>query len=203
MSETLYKVLDADGQAFHGGHGAWSLPHDGDPGDWMPPIADIKLCKRGYHLCRPDDLVRWLGPIICVAEYRGKRVDGDDKIVVAEARLLRQCVGWNERTVRLFACDCAEHVLPLFERWWPNDTRPRNCILLARRYADGQTTRQELAAAWAAAGDAARAAAWAAAGDAARAAARAAAGDAARAAAGDAELEWQTTTLLQYVEGTP
>ena len=84
----------------------------------------------------------------------------------------------NKRLCRLFAADCAESVLPIFERHRPDDDRPRHAISVGR---DPNSTD----AARAAAGDAARAAA----GDAARAAscaaevaARAAAEAAARAA---------------------
>jgi hypothetical protein len=225
-------MLNEDGSPFHGGTGSWSLPHDGQPGDWMPPIeGDLVPCKNGYHLCREGDLLTWLGPAIFAAEYRGERVDAEDKIVVREARLLRR-LNWNERTARLFACDCAERVLPIFEREYPNDKRPRNAIETvlpifereypndkrprnaietARRYANGEATDEELAAArdavwaaaWAAAWDAARAAArdaaWAAARDAAWAAARDAARDAAWDAARDAEREWQTSRLVELL----
>ena len=97
--------------------------------------------------------------------------------------------------IRHAICDCAETAL----RYIPvGEDRPRRAIAVARLYAEGSATDDELAAArdaaWVAAGDAARAAAgaaawdaaWAAAGDAAGAAARAAAGDAAGAAAWDA-----------------
>ena len=122
--------------------------------------------------------------------------------------------GRGDKLVRLFACDCAERALPIFEKASPNDTRPRDCIAVARRFANGEATDQERAAArdaaWAAAGDAAwdaagaaaRAAAWAAAWDAARAAARAAAWDAARAAAWAAEIQWQTTRLRELLMPT-
>jgi len=196
MTERLFKVLDDDGTCFHGGHGQWSLPHDGEPGDWMPEInGELEPCKNGYHLCRESDLVRWLGPAIYEAEYRGDRVDADDKIVVREARLIRRLDTWNDRTARLFACDCAESVLHIYERSYPDDRRPRNAIEVARRYANREATDDELFAAWDAAGDAAWAAgdaAWDAAGDAAWAGGDAAgdaawaAGDAARAAAWDA-----------------
>ena len=112
----------------------------------------------------------------------------------------------DAKTPRLWACDCAERVLPIFESDRPGDLRPRDAIRASRRYARGEigaAARDAAevaawdvagdvwgaadgaaagAAAWDAAGDAARAAA----GDAARAAARAAAGAAARDAAGNA-----------------
>lgn len=95
---------------------------------------------------------------------------------------LRSVEGY-EREVRLFGCWCACQSLPIFERDYPNDMRPRQAIETAALYAEGIVDN----AAWAAAWDAARAAAWAAArdaaGDAAWAAAWAAAGD----AAGDAQ----------------
>jgi hypothetical protein len=122
----------------------------------------------------------------------------------------------DDRKLRLFACDCAERVLPIFEKQYPDDKRPRQAIDTARKFANGDATQEELAAAWAAAwaaargaaGDAAWAAAWGAAGDAARDAARGAAGDAARdaawdaawAAAWDAEKSEQSKILLRYLD---
>ena len=93
------------------------------------------------------------------------------------------------RLSQILACDFAEHVLPIWEKQYPGDNRPRECIAVARRFIDGKATREELDAADAAAWDAARAAdaatraaAWDAADAAARAATRAAAWDAADAA---------------------
>jgi hypothetical protein len=81
--------------------------------------------------------------------------------------------------LRLFAADCAERVLPIFERERPNDDRPRKAIEAARQFANGEISA------------AARAAAWVAAWAAARAAARDAARVAARVAAWDDETAWQ------------
>jgi hypothetical protein len=190
---TYYKVLNTDGSAYHGGTGTWFLPHGKRPGKWMPAIPNPVPCERGYHVVTLEQLPKWLGPAIFEVEVRGASVRRDDKSVHEQARLLRRVEMWNERTARLFAVDCAEWVLPIFERAYPNDTRPRDCIGVARRYAIGDATEDELDAARAAAGAAARAAAWdaawAAARDAARAAARAAAEAAARAAARDAAWE--------------
>ena len=94
-----------------------------------------------------------------------------------------------DRLARLFACDCAEHVLPIFETKYPDDKRPRQAIEVSRRYATGEATSEELAATWAAT--------WAAT----RAATRAAAWAAAGAAAGAAERDWQEERFLQYLNG--
>ena len=53
---------------------------------------------------------------------------------------------------RLFAIDCAESALPIFEAKYPNDQRPRQAIQAAKDYMAGKITREALyAAAYAAA----------------------------------------------------
>ena len=211
MTGIYYKVLGEDGQCYYAGKGKWSLAQDGQPGEWMPRIeGELILCERGYHILRAEHLVTWLGPCIHRVEAEDPILWDDDKGVTARARDLGRISAWNVRTARLFAADCAEHVEHLYTLDTP--WQPAQTIEVARRYAEGLATQDELAAAgaaawaaagdaaWAAAGDAARAAAWAAAGDAARAAAWAAAGDTAWAAAGAAEARWQTERLLWYLE---
>jgi hypothetical protein len=104
----------------------------------------------------------------------------------------------RDRLARLFACDCAEAVLHIYEKQFPDDKRPRDAVRVSRAFAEGKATRDELAAARAAAWDAARAAARAAAWDAARAAARAAARDAAWDAARDAAWDEQKKSFVKY-----
>ena len=55
----------------------------------------------------------------------------------------------------LYAADCAERVLPLFERAWPADDRPRKAIEAARAYSRGEIDYAALLTALRAAGDAA------------------------------------------------
>ena len=81
--------------------------------------------------------------------------------------------------MRLFACYCAKYVLDIFEKEYPEDKRPRQAIDATEKFARGEGSEEDLAAA--------RAAAWAAAWAAARAAADAAAWAAADAAARDAQ----------------
>ena len=105
-----------------------------------------------------------------------------------------RAVEGKDKEIRLFAADCAESVLHIYEKQYPNDDRPRKAIQAARDYANGVIGKDELAAERDAARDAARDAerdaerdaAWAAARAAAWAAERAAARDAAGGAAGGA-----------------
>ena len=109
----------------------------------------------------------------------------------------------TEQEQRLIAADFAEHVLPLFEVDYPDGDRPRKAIEAARAFARGEITKEQLAAARAAAEAAAEAAAMATAGAAAWAAAwaaaRAAAWDAARDAAWDAARDAQAQELKRII----
>ena len=152
---------------------------------------------------------KWMLPLTVL---RLDTVSAEDKIW-----LLCRDEFISEQNLRLFACDCAERVLPIFEKEYPEDNRPRKAIETARLFANGEATQKEMAAAWDAARDAAWAAAWDAAMDAARAvawdaaraaaraaawaAARDAAWAAARDAAMDAEQKWQINKLSEYLGG--
>ena len=210
-----YKFLTADGKGAYSGY-RWPLPTKNDdgtwtPGEWTPALdGEPSECQHGYHFCRAEQLLGWLNATLYELQVEagaGVQKYKDKCATTARCRLLKRIDAWNERTARLFACDCAERVLPLYERRYPDDTGPRHAIETARRYAGGQATKEELAAAraaaWAAerraAWDAERRAAWAAAWAAARAAAWAAERDASRAAAWDAERQWQTKHLCEML----
>jgi len=213
----LYKSIRSDNKGVYSDFDfSPYLPHDGQPGEWLPKVDYLSICRSGWHYTDEDNIIEWLNDQIFEVEVRGEEIHDRDKHASQEMRMVRKYEGWNERTARLFACDCAEHVLPIFEKTLPDDKRPRQCIEVARRFANGEATKEELAAAWAAAGDAAwdaardaaREATWDAARAAGWAAAGAAAGDAARAAgwaagwdAGwDAERKWQIEKLLELLK---
>lgn len=102
----------------------------------------------------------------------------------------------RDRIARLLVCDYAEHVLAIYEALYPDDPRPRQCIEVSRRYANGEATIEELMVAGVAA-KAASGAAWAAS-KVAGAAAEAA--WAATEAAGAAERQWQLERFLELVK---
>src|SRR3990167_4157692 len=182
---TAWKVLNGT-KPINGGCGEWHKPHSRNrPGEWMPPV-DPEPCVRGYHVCDDyeDMLLGWLGPDIWVCEWRGRSVRTNDKRVVEQARLVRHVDAWDEQSARLFAADCAEHVLPLWEAHFDDD-KPGWACAAARAHARGEIGLEELDAAGAAARDAAKDAAWDTTWDTAGAAARSAAWAATRAATRD------------------
>ena len=134
---TYYKVLAADGcSPAHGGTGKWFLPKGKRVGKWMPAIKPV-LCQQGYHFVTLDQLPRWIGPTLYEIEVRGEVLTAEDKSVAEQARLIKRVDTWNEKNLRLFAADCAEHVLGIYEKQYPKDERPRKAIQAARDFANG------------------------------------------------------------------
>ncbi len=153
-----YHFLQANLTAGFGDEKPWEI---GETRTIAEP-SKIAVCKYGYHSSPTlwDALNYAPGPMACLVEI-SQPVESDENKSVSAKRKLIKAVN-IDRELRLFACDCAERVLYIFEREHPNDKRPRAAIEVSRRFADGKATMTELAAARAAA----RAAAWAAAWDA-------------------------------------
>ena len=81
-------------------------------------------------------------------EYWGKEAWS---VRVGENVILDRKLTWDDATAIRWAADCAEHVLSIFENWAQGkDSRPRNAIATARKYADSLARKLEGGAAWAA-----------------------------------------------------
>src|SRR5574340_461793 len=185
-----YKFCTADnkGEFSHFDYTPY-LPHDGKPGEWLPKIAgDLEACRKGYHACDKGHLLNWREAQLFEVEFVFKVRVADDKVYGRKMRLVKKIDGWNDKNLRLFAVWCAREALKLINN---PDSRSVAACDVAERYANGEATDAELAAAWAAAG----AAAWDAAGD----AAGAAAWNAARAAARNAAEDAQTKKLCELL----
>ena len=166
--------------------------HDPCTGSWERLLASLDKTKADDEPLSMGYILETLGVADCLWAFQSI----PDQIKIA----------------KVFACDCAEHVLPIFDKKRPEDQRPRKCIEVSRKFINGEATADELdkarraayaayavdAAAYAvdAAADAAAAAGYAVDADAADAAAYAAgAADAADDAADDDERQWQKDTL--------
>jgi len=211
----LYKVTDENGRACNGGSGVWPLPVGDAPGEWRAVEDELVPCERGLHVCRREDLVHWLGPVIWTAEIDGEYRVEDTKIVARRGRLVTRVTTWTEQSARLFAADCAERAL-VAERAAGRepDSRAWQAVAVARAYARGEVTAVALSAARSAAESAARSAswftwsaAWSAARSAESAARSAAAGfawsaaESAAQSAWSAMRVWQTDRLFGYLDG--
>ena len=130
-------------------------------GEWLEYKGELEMCASGLHFSpTPFDALQYApGATLCMVEYGGKVVMGDDKGVCSRRKIIRRMD--VTELLRYFARMQAVSVLHLW------DTEPPEVV------CDYLMTGEELLR------DAARDAAWAAARDAARDAARAAARDAA------------------------
>lgn len=142
-------------------------------GEWLVHEGKCVLCESGLHASEhPFDALKYApGHMLHLVEL-GEIVDSEDGKVVSDRRKIIKSIN-AEKLLRLFACDCAESVLHLFEKNFPNDKHPHYALKVARDYATGLASRSEMAIAREAAFDTAQATAW----HAARAAAWAAALD--------------------------
>ena len=66
-----------------------------------------------------------------------------------------RAVKGHDKDLRLFACQCARLVLPIFEGRYPDDARPREAVKAAEEFALGQIGKDDLEKAANAATDAA------------------------------------------------
>ena len=63
---------------------------------------------------------------------------------LADALWALRAVKGYDKEIRLFACQCARLVLPIFEGRYPDDARPRKAIKAAEAFALGQIGTAEL-----------------------------------------------------------
>lgn len=148
----------------------------------LKDIRAARPCEDGW-----ENLLNHMGVSPTDAKSGDHRVNLDvvlDAVGFDDTLWVVDNVLHEDMLLRLFAADCAERVLHLFENERPNDNRPRKAIEATR---DPNATEEQLLAAcdaaWDAAWAAARYAAWAAAWD----------------VAWDAERYAQKSRLLQYI----
>jgi hypothetical protein len=199
----LYKFLRADMNS-PTGSGTWRKNR------WRSVRGVLVPCENGLHCTTTANMTPWINETLWRVEIGDEFVEHgepgtrDHKLVARRMRVVERIEAWNERTARLFAADCAERVLKHFEDRYPEDTRPRDALEVARRYANGEATPEELSAADGAASRASGAAAWAASSAASGAAAWAAssaawAADRAAWGADWEEREWQNRHLADML----
>jgi len=161
-----------------------SRGHKWKIGKWCHVGGAIELCKNGFHASPTilDAMAYVSAGWICRVKVRGNCYMGNDKSAWSDMIIVKR-YKWTKKMSLALAIYAAELVLPIFEKEYPEDMRPRDAIAAAKAYLKRPCIKTKTAA-YAAYTAAAAAAAYAAA-RAAYAAARAAyaAADAADAAA--------------------
>jgi hypothetical protein len=101
-------------------------------GEWQKHKGKLEICKQGLHACREplDNLDYVFGERWFIAEAKGKILEDENKFCASEMRLIREI---PLRVIQQFAIDCAERVLPLFEKECSDDKRPRLAIEAAKQ----------------------------------------------------------------------
>jgi hypothetical protein len=116
---------------------------------WTPPAKPI-ICQSGWHGMEERDVLAHLpgvGALLYEVEVRGEFVQGGDKFAAESMRIVNFIGEATEQKLRLFMCDVAEEVLPIYEEWAPNDDRCRKSIEAGRAYALDPTNETKTAGA--------------------------------------------------------
>lgn len=121
---------------------------------WLPPWPKRQAFGQPDRF-QPPGWIAWGAgtsrPKLC--KWHLVRIDTRPLRRPGGARLDRR----EQRAFVLWAADCAEHVLPAFERQYPHDARPRRALAAERAWAHGEVALADARAAAFAAHAAARA----------------------------------------------
>ncbi len=112
----FYKILEEDTPPYAYGN-AWSLPKNGQYGEWLPIIKGPLLHeKNGYHLCNGIDGFRdWISKLynfdlgkgmrVFEAEFTGESIMCSGERIVRSCRLIKE-TKWSDKTSDKLAKRC-------------------------------------------------------------------------------------------------
>ena len=104
-------------------------------GEWQELPGDPVLCRYGFHCSeKPLDALKYVaGSVLAMVEVGGVSATGIDKSCWQRMRIV-QAWRWDEKDNARLAIFAAEQVLPIFEKEYPEDPRPRKAIEAAKEY---------------------------------------------------------------------
>jgi hypothetical protein len=149
----LFEDLRSDEDMIAGNSLPWSV---GEIRAYTPITIDAgdgeAISESGYRSSPTlwDAFLQADGPIACLVEVSDAIcTEGDVEAGFVQVSRERRLLATRDlrSDLRMFACDCAERVLYLYERKFPGDDRPRRAIQVARDHAYGRATAGELRAA--------------------------------------------------------
>ena len=157
-------------------------------GKWKTFKGELSMCNAGFHCSKkPYEAFSYVqGPILARVEVKGRHPSDDDKECWEKMRIVKAWK-WTKKDSVSLAIYAAKLVLPIFEKEYPDDKRPRGAIEAAVKYLKNHSKKN-----WAAVWATVWATVWA---------ARAADDMAARAAAGEAIIRKISTWFDKRVKG--
>jgi hypothetical protein len=130
----------------------------GGQGDWANPSLLVKMAKKNPRAYADPDMP--LRVLIEAAKTHPWYVSQNPALsakwtedpALYEQIEMALIAAWrgdvvealSAKSQRLYAADCAEHVLHFYEEKYPNDPRLREAIRVARRFAEGHASKAEL-----------------------------------------------------------
>lgn len=110
--------------------------------------VEPNVCGFEIYTTARSALMSWGGSWLCRIRVEGGLQQGPGDSIWGSSQVLLNDPVDMTQFLREFACNCAERVLPMYEGQYPDDDRPRQLIEVARRFASGNATEQELTAAF-------------------------------------------------------
>jgi hypothetical protein len=101
----FYKFLAPGARGRFTGH-EWPAPAGAGVDAWVQASGPVEQCVSGVHVCRLQDLPRWLDAELWEVETAGEPVVEERQVLVQRARLVRRIDPWTERTAYDFGLDC-------------------------------------------------------------------------------------------------
>jgi hypothetical protein len=122
-----------------------------ETGKWHKHDGPIEMCAAGYHASlNIVDAMQYVKPeALALVEVRGRHIEKNDKQVWQEMRIVKWWLWTKEDSVSV-AIYAAELVLPIYEKQYPDDKRPRLAIEAAKAWLKDPSEENRQAAAYAA-----------------------------------------------------
>lgn len=119
-------------------------------GKWKTHRGKLEMCKSGLHCSKGvyQAFSYIQGEVLAKVECGGKSIIQKDKEVYSKMKIV-EAYKWQKKDSVSLAIYAAKLVLPIFEKKYPKDKRPRKAIQVAVRYLKSPTEKNRLAT-WAA-----------------------------------------------------
>lgn len=85
----------------------WPTPGCGESGPWVEADTPVRLCLRGIHASRVEQLPHWIEAELWEVELAEPVQDAGEVLVSARGRLVRRVDAWDAATARDFETSCA------------------------------------------------------------------------------------------------